>query len=54
MVHKIIDDVVGFISKDSSDSTNDLYIIVIDLQSKIYTDQTSRFPVTSNLGKNAS
>ena len=49
-VQKTIEDITEFTSKDNNTRTHDVFITVTDLQGKIYTDQTGRFPVTSSRG----
>ena len=45
-------DVIESIFSESSGSeiTDEVYLKIYDMQNKIYTDQTGRFPVTSSKG----
>ena len=47
----IEDDVKEYTSQDDQTRKHDVFVSVQDLQGKVYTDQTGRFPVTSSQGK---
>ena len=49
-VQKSMDNITQFTSQDNKTRTHDVFLTVTDLQGKICTDQTGRFPVTSSRG----